>query len=68
MGLKTETRDVKRSAGAREELLAGGSNLKVHCLRIEDGEGDVRWMYESGEIVGYLEGRFAAGEVSPVDA
>lgn len=56
-------RDVKRDAGAAEELLIGGGDLKVPCLRIEDGEGDVRWLYESGEIVGYLEGRFAAAAV-----
>ena len=40
-------RDVKRDAGAGEELLSGGGSLKVPCLRIE-----------SGEIVGYLEGSF----------
>ena len=56
IGLK----DVKRSEGAREELLAGGGNLKVPCLRIEDDQGQVQWMYESGEIIGYLEGRFSA--------
>ncbi|CAA0099173.1 Uncharacterised protein [Halioglobus japonicus] len=55
-GLKIETRDVKRSDGAREELLAGGGDLKVPCLRVED-----RWIYESGEIIGYLEGWFAVG-------
>lgn len=30
------------------------------CLRIDDGKGETLWMYESGEIIGYLEGRFAA--------
>ena len=34
--LKIETRDVKRSDSAREELLAGGGNLKVPFLQIED--------------------------------
>ena len=57
-GLKIETRDVKRSDGAREELLAGGGDLKVPCLRVGDGRGEAQWMYESREIVGYLEGRF----------
>ncbi|QFU74388.1 glutaredoxin [Halioglobus maricola] len=59
--LNIETRDVKRSEKAREELLAGGGNLKVPCLRIKDSEQKSRWMYESGEIIDYLEGRFAAG-------
>mgnify|MGYP003637314491 FL=1 len=51
-------RDVKRDAGAREELLAGGRNLKVPCLRIEDGEGDVQWLYESNTIISHLAHRF----------
>ena len=60
-GLKIETRDVKRNAAAREELLAGGGDLKVPCLRIGEGERGVQWMYESKDIIGYLEGRFLAG-------
>lgn len=59
---------VKRDEGAAEELLIGGGDLKVPCLRIEDAEGDVRWLYESGEIVGYLEGRFLVAESSSVAA
>ena len=59
--LSIETRDVKRSDTARKELLAGGGDLKVPCLRIEDGQGDVAWMYESKAIIGYLEGRFLVG-------
>ena len=60
-GLKIETRDVKRNDAAREELLAGGGDLKVPCLRIGEGERGVQWMYESKDIIGYLEGRFLAG-------
>ena len=60
-GLKIETRDVKRNDIAREELLAGGGDLKVPCLRIGEGERGVQWMYESKDIIGYLEGRFLAG-------
>ena len=59
-GLKIETRDVKHDASAGKELLSGGGDLKVPCLRIEDGEGEVRWMYESGDIIRYLEGRFSS--------
>jgi glutaredoxin len=60
-GLTIETRDVKRNVAAKDELLAGGGDLKVPCLRIGDGESGYRWMYESGEIIGYLEGRFVVG-------
>jgi glutaredoxin len=61
--LNIETRDAKRSEKFKEELLQGGGQLKVPCLRIEEDNGDVRWMYESGEIIDYLEGRF-----NPADA
>ena len=56
--LNIETRDVKRSEGAREELLAGGGSLKVPCLRIEEDRGSFRWMYESADIIEYLEQQF----------
>ncbi len=57
--LPIETRDAKRCATAKEELLAGGGKLKVPCLKIDDGKGKVNWMYESKDIIEYLEGRFA---------
>lgn len=57
-GLNIETRDAKRSEKFKEELLQGGGALKVPCLRIEEDNGGVRWMYESGDIIEYLEGRF----------
>ena len=60
--LAIATRDVKRNQSAKTELLAGGGVLKVPCLRIEDEQGQVEWMYESSNIISYLEGRFAAPE------
>jgi glutaredoxin len=57
--LHIETRDVKRSDTAREELLAGGGELKVPCLRIEGDGGEVQWMYESADIIGYLGSNYA---------
>lgn len=57
-GLNIETRDAKRSEQFKQELEQGGGQLKVPCLRIEEDNGDVRWMYESGDIIEYLEGRF----------
>ncbi len=61
--LNIETRDVKRSDSAKIELLAGGGLLKVPCLRIEDSEAGVQWMYESKEILAYLEARFNGPEL-----
>ncbi|MFT6286409.1 MAG: glutaredoxin [Alcanivorax sp.] len=57
-GLNIEVRDVKRNDVAKQELLAGGGDLKVPCLRIAEGERGFQWMYESQDIIGYLEGRF----------
>jgi glutaredoxin len=56
--LHIATSDVKRSETARRELLAGGGNLKVPCLRIEDEQGTTRWLYESNDIIAYLDNRF----------
>ena len=57
--LPIATRDAKRSLTAKEELLAGGGLLKVPCLKIEGSDGNAVWMYESREIIYYLEQRFA---------
>jgi len=38
--------------------LAGGGALKVPCLRIEDEQSQVEWLYESAAIIRYLESRF----------
>ena len=57
-GLTIETRDAKRSEQFKAELEQGGGQLKVPCLRIQEDNGDVRWMYESNDIVDYLDARF----------
>ena len=59
LSLPVELRDPKRSSEAKEELVAGAGKLKCPCLKIDDGDGDVRWMFDSKDIIGYLEGRFA---------
>ena len=56
--LPIETRDAKRCATAKQELLAVGGKLKVPCLRVVDAAGSESWMYDSREIIGYLEQRF----------
>ncbi len=60
--LNIETRDAKRNEKSKDELLEGGGQLKVPCLRIEDNNGDVRWMYESGDIISYLDQRFNSND------
>ena len=57
--LKVETRDAKNDEQFRQELLEQGGKVKVPCLRIEESEGEVSWLYDSNAIVEYLQGRFA---------
>jgi glutaredoxin len=58
--LNVVTKDAKRCDTAKDELVNGGGQLKVPCLKIESENGDVNWMYESSEIINYLDQRFAA--------
>lgn len=60
LGLKIELRDAQNNARFAEELLAGGGQRQVPCLRIVESGGSIRWMYESGEIIAYLESRFGS--------
>ena len=64
LSLNVITRDAKRSETAKAELLAGGGILKVPCLKIVDDNGTETWMYESTEIIAYLEGRFTSVSVA----
>ena len=60
LSLNIETRDAQHNPTYREELLQGGGELKVPCLKIVDDKGNDQWMYESDEIMKYLQDRFAA--------
>ena len=57
LNVPIEKRNASEGSKYREELLAGGGKVKVPCLRIEEN-GQVQWMYESSEIIRYLEQRF----------
>ncbi|WP_295892052.1 glutaredoxin [uncultured Vibrio sp.] len=56
--VKIDLRDAKNDQTHREELRTQGGAVKVPCLRIEK-EGKTTWMYESSDIVNYLEKEFA---------
>lgn len=64
LALPIETRDVQKGSPWREELEQGGGRIQVPCLRIESDGQDV-WMYESGDIIRYLEQRFGEASDSP---
>ncbi|MEH6577067.1 MAG: glutathione S-transferase N-terminal domain-containing protein [Amphritea sp.] len=57
--LNIELRDAKRNDSFKNELQNNGGKLKVPCLRIEDPQGEVQWMYESSDIINYLEQRYS---------
>jgi len=58
--LNIELRDAKNDATHRDTLQQQGGRVKVPCLRIEQNDGSVQWMYESKDIIAYLEKEVAA--------
>ncbi|GAB6041919.1 glutathione S-transferase N-terminal domain-containing protein [Endothiovibrio diazotrophicus] len=58
LDLEIEIRDIRRDASHRDGLVREGGSSQVPCLRIEEDDGTVRWLYESYDIVRYLERRF----------
>ena len=63
LNLPIELFDAKNDAVFRSELLEQGGKIKVPCLRISEDNGD-KWMYESGDIIAYLNSRFQKVEVA----
>jgi len=59
-GIDVPRRDTMRDPQANAELVAGGGRATVPCLKITSENGDVRWMYESMDIMRYLDQQFAA--------
>ena len=56
--LTIQTKDAKNCSESRQALEQGGGRIKVPCLKIENNDGEVSWLYESSEIIQYLESRF----------
>ena len=57
--LNIELRDAKNNAAFKEELTQQGGKYKVPCLRIEDDQKNVKWLYESKAIVAFLKAEFS---------
>ena len=57
LNLPIVKRDASQGSTFREELLQGGGKIQTPCLRIEK-DGAIEWLYESSEIISYLEKRF----------
>ncbi|TCS63491.1 glutaredoxin family protein [Varunaivibrio sulfuroxidans] len=52
--LNIELRDAQNNATFKAELTREGGRHKVPCLRIEKGPNDVKWLYESDDIISFL--------------
>ena len=59
LSLPIELRDAQHGAEHKGALLQGGGKVQTPCLRITGDDGQVQWMYESGDIIRYLQQRFA---------
>ncbi|MDB9975045.1 glutathione S-transferase N-terminal domain-containing protein [Candidatus Thioglobus sp.] len=58
LNLKVETRDAQTAGKFRKELEISGGKIKVPCLKLE-GAGEATWIYESNDIIKYLDERFS---------
>ncbi|MCW8916032.1 MAG: glutaredoxin [Magnetovibrio sp.] len=56
--LNIELRDAQNNVAFKEELTIEGGKHKVPCLRIENGPQNVKWLYESSDIISFLEAEF----------
>jgi len=57
LNLKVETRNAQAEGEFRKELELNGGKIKVPCLKVE-GAGEATWIYESNDIIKYLDERF----------
>lgn len=57
--LNIELRDAKNNQVYKKELMQEGGQYKVPCLRIQNESGDIKWLYESNDIISYLTTDFA---------
>jgi len=62
--VEVEERDIARNPAYRAELIKGGGRAQVPCLRIESNE-EVRWLYESQDIVRFLQSHAAQAADHP---
>ncbi len=59
LSLNIELRDAQKNQKNREELAQYGGEIKVPCLKILDDDGNATWLYESEEIIKYLETHYS---------
>lgn len=59
LNLNIELRDILMNRDYRDELIKQGGRSTVPCLRISHLNDDDQWMYESRDIIAYLNEEFS---------
>ena len=59
LSLNIQLLDAQKNPENRQALLKGGGQIKVPCMRIIQEDGKEQWMYESDDIIRYLEDRYS---------
>ncbi len=54
-GLIIELRNINQKNNYKEELINQGGKRVVPCLRIENENGEVQWLYDSNEVIVHLQ-------------
>ena len=58
LGLNIETRDARNDPQWNSELVNQGGKYQVPCLRVAKDDGSIEWIYESKNIIGFLDQKF----------
>jgi len=58
LNVDIELRDIGKDPEHRKTLQQEGGKIMSPCLRIEEGS-DVRWLYQSNDIIAFLQQRVA---------
>ena len=56
LNINLTLKDINKNQHYRQELAQGGGKVQVPCLRIEE-DGKTRWLYESNDIIEFLNQR-----------
>lgn len=58
LNVDLDLRNTRQDPRHAQDLITGGGRRTVPCLRMKNENGSVQWMYESLDIVDYLQQRF----------
>ena len=59
LSLPIKLLDAQSNPENRNDLIQGGGKCQTPCLKITGEDGSVQWMYESNDIIKYLQQRFS---------